>query len=81
MNNIALYNFVPNYCPHCGAPTHLNDLLTPDELAWKMLPRATDLNCGASHTCKCGVSYQKIETPTALEAARKHGDLADYVTE
>lgn len=80
-NNIALYNFVPKFCPNCGAPTHLKDPLTDDEKAWKMLPRDTDYKCGASHSCKCGVSYQQIDTSTALEAAHKHGDLADYATE
>lgn len=67
---IAIYDFTPHYCPHCGYSTRLYDK-----------PHAADdYGHGASHQClNCGVIYQYARTEHIADAASKSGgDLAKY---
>jgi hypothetical protein len=77
---IALFTFTPKYCPNCGETTHLKDPLSMFEKSVGMLSRDADYQAGASHKCKCGVSYQQVRPQDAIQCAAKFpgGDLDQY---
>lgn len=61
---IALYDFIPRYCPNCGQPTgFIND---PAHVA--------DFSGYFSFDCtSCGVVFQKAHTRQLLRLARESG--------
>jgi hypothetical protein len=59
---IAVFDFLPTFCPNCGTKTVYNDPLT-----------LQDFNAKCSFSCKCGFAYQKADTAHILEAAEKSG--------
>ena len=67
---IALFDFLPNFCPGCGK--HFKWTRNME----KRGSSVSDWEGGASHSCDCGVGYQKVNTKTALSIA---DDLAYYV--
>lgn len=61
---IALYDFVPRYCPYCGQATAVME--DPACVA--------DFSSNFSFTCTgCGVVYQKAHTRQLLRLARERG--------
>lgn len=67
---IALFNFIPYFCPGCG----------------KTLPlRASRIDHaeyydGVSHSCSCGLSFAYADKNILLDAAKEQGgDLNDYM--
>ncbi|HEY5572351.1 MAG TPA: hypothetical protein VIK64_04970 [Anaerolineales bacterium] len=61
---IALYDFVPRYCPYCGQATAVMD--EPSCVA--------DFSSNFSFACtSCGVIYQKAHTRQLLRLARESG--------
>lgn len=69
MNMIALFNFIPNYCPLCGKNIRpYGSLATADYLE------------GLSHTCSCGLHYQYIKDKTILDALeQEESDMPLYL--
>ena len=68
--NIALYNFVPHYCPHCGKEIKISSV--PD--AWM------DYTGQASHTCPaCNTKYQFVRNADLLLRTSK--DAGGYLNE
>ena len=70
--NIALYNFVPHYCPQCGK--EIKFILVP--YAW------ADFTAQKSHTCPaCGTKYQFVQDTDLLlrTADEAGGDLHEWV--
>ena len=68
---IALYNFIPLYCPSCGTPTRLDRVDNP--MSGKFKARQT-LTCAI-----CGVIYQRAEQTDLMRAATASGgDILDY---
>jgi rubredoxin len=61
---IALYDFIPRYCPHCGQQTgFIND---PAHVA--------DFSGYFSFDCvNCGLVFQKAHTRQLLRLARESG--------
>lgn len=60
---IALFDFVPTYCPNCGTKLNLG----------------ADYLRKASHTCKCGMGFQLAEHEPMIQAAEKSGgDLGNW---
>ena len=69
---IALYNFIPLYCPSGGTPTRLDRV--DNLMSGKFKARQT-LNCPI-----CGVIYQRAEHRDLMRAATSSGgDLLDYL--
>ena len=68
---IALYTFVPLYCPGCGTPTRLDRVDNLD---------VARFNAFQALTCPiCMTIYQKVRRTQALRAAvASDGDLLDY---
>jgi len=65
---IALYDFVPKYCPNCGEPVVLRRGL-----------ELSDYYAKCSFSCDCGVGMQKANADELRKAAQNSGgDLADY---
>lgn len=61
---IALYDFIPRYCPYCGSTTEVMD--DPGCIA--------DFSGYFSFRCgSCGVTYQKAHTRQLLRLARESG--------
>lgn len=61
---IALYDFIPRYCPHCGQQTHLTH--DPAYVA--------DFSGYFSFDCTgCGLVFQKAHTRQLLRLARESG--------
>jgi hypothetical protein len=72
---IGVYNFVPNYCPNCGAALGLELVNSAGAKA------VTDYRAGASFHCPaCNFMYQHTTREAILDAADKvpHGDLREY---
>ncbi|HNB53675.1 MAG TPA: hypothetical protein PK530_17125 [Anaerolineales bacterium] len=68
---IALYTFVPLYCPGCGTPTRHDRVDNPDAARYNAFQA---LNCPI-----CGTMYQKVRRPQAFRAAiASEGDLLEY---
>lgn len=65
---IALFDFVPEFCPHCGTAFKLTAY------------NRDDYNAGASCECRsCHLSYARVGRPEMLRAATDSGsDLARY---
>jgi len=68
---IALFDFIPVYCPNCGYKFSIKgDILN-----------TTDYNLHCSCGCRqCGLQFQYTHTANLLEAAGKDGDLLGYVS-
>ena len=62
----AVYDFIPTYCPNCGAPTGVNHKYYK-----------ADYNAKCTHTCDCGVQFQKADTDKIKKAAIDSGGDAD----
>ena len=68
---IALYNFLPLYCPSCGTPTRLDRKDNP--LIGKFKAKQA-LSCAI-----CGVTYQLADnTEIFRSATASGGDLVEY---
>jgi len=68
---IALYNFLPFYCPSCGTPTGLDHA---DNLLRGKFKAKQALSCGV-----CGVKFQPIDNTELFRAATASGgDLVEY---
>jgi hypothetical protein len=68
---LAIYNFVPLYCPACGTPTRLERV--DNLLTGKFKARQT-LSCAI-----CGVMYQLADQKDILRAATaSDGDMIEY---
>jgi len=68
---IALYNFVPLYCPSCGTPTRLDRI--ENAMIGKYQARQS-LQCPI-----CGVVFQLATRTDLLRAATASGgDILDY---
>jgi hypothetical protein len=68
---IALYTFIPLYCPSCGTPTRLDRV--DNALAGKYKAHQA-LNCPI-----CGVMFQLAEQKDVLRAATASGgDRIEY---
>ena len=68
---IALYNFIPLYCPSCGTPTRLERADNP--MSGKFKAHQT-LSCAI-----CGVMYQLADQKDILRAATASGgDMLGY---
>lgn len=64
---IALYNFVPKFCPYCGTKTRWAN----DRELW-------DYNMRIVKTCSCGLHHQRASTDAILHASHEsEGDLWD----
>ena len=69
--NIALYNFVPHYCPFCGKGISFADHLGRN-----------DYHAQTSHTCPaCLTKYQYVRNTDLLlrTADKAGGDLHEWV--
>lgn len=60
-DNVAIFNFLPRYCPNCGKRRTWHDHYVRD---W---------NARCSFVCDCGLRYQLVDTPKILNAARADG--------
>ena len=71
---IALYNFIPIYCPSCGTPTRLDRVDNP---------MSGKLKAHQALVCPiCGIMYQLAGRTELLRAATASGgDLIDYYVE
>jgi len=68
---IALYNFIPLYCPSCGTPTRLERADNPMSGKFKAHQA---LSCAI-----CGVMYQLADQKDILRAATASGgDILEY---
>jgi len=68
---IALYNFIPLYCPSCGTPTRLERADNP--LSGKFKAHQA-LTCAI-----CGIMYQLASQTDILRAATASGgDMVEY---
>ncbi len=68
---IALYTFVPLFCPGCGTPTRLDQADNPEVARFNAFQA---LNCPV-----CGTMYQKVRRALAFRAAvASEGDLLEY---
>jgi hypothetical protein len=68
---LALYNFLPLYCPSCGTPTRLDRVDNP--LAGKFKAKQADV-CAT-----CGIMYQLADKTDILRAATASGgDMVEY---
>lgn len=78
---IALYDFVPRFCPNCGTPTKLDRKATHEERMYHIEPDA-DFKAGASHSClNCGLHYaQAIHHEMLKCATASNSDLHYYAT-
>jgi hypothetical protein len=67
---IALFNFLPLFCPSCGVPTHL------DHPSNNMIAQ---YKARQTITCSCGLRYQLAERVDLLRAATASGgDMLNY---
>jgi hypothetical protein len=68
---IALYSFIPLYCPSCGTPTRLE---RADNAMSGKFKAHQALSCAM-----CGVMYQLADQTDILRAATASGgDMVDY---
>lgn len=68
---LALYNFLPLYCPSCGTPTHLDRIDHP--IAGKFKAKQA-MSCAI-----CGIMYQLVDKTALLRAATASGgDMLAY---
>ena len=68
---IALYNFLPLYCPSCGTPTRLDH--AGNILRGKFKAKQA-LSCRV-----CGLKYRLVDNTEIFRAATANGgDLAGY---
>ena len=68
---LALYNFIPLYCPSCGTPTRLERANNPMSGKFKAHQA---LDCAI-----CGVTYQLASQQDILrEATAGGGDMVEY---
>jgi len=68
---IALYNFIPLYCPSCGTPTRLERADNPMSGKFKAHQA---LSCAI-----CGIMYQFASQIEIFRAATASGgDMVDY---
>lgn len=76
---IALFDFVPRYCPNCGKDTRLLRPATEAERR-NGITSYGDFLAGASHAClSCGMKYQYADKAEMLKAAANSGgDLKQY---
>lgn len=81
MSLIALYNFVPHYCPNCGQPTTLfRESNLAKAMGGPVVRADADYRVGASHSCKCGVMFAMAEPEHLKDAADASGsDLSQYI--
>lgn len=78
---IALFDFIPRFCPNCGKPLGVANAPTSEDRKYHTHP-AQDFNAFASHHCAsthCDLQFQKCETALLVDAADKTGgDLKQY---
>jgi hypothetical protein len=74
---IALFDFLPNFCPNCGAETVGSFEQTESDRQCGLHPHH-DYNFGASHSCDCGLMFQKCDTQAMIDASDAYGDLKQY---
>jgi hypothetical protein len=68
---IALYNFLPLYCPSCGTHTRLDHA---DNILRGKFKAKQALSCGV-----CGLRYQLADNTELFRAATASGgDLVEY---
>jgi hypothetical protein len=69
--SVAVFDFIPTYCPRCGEKTGLTGTGAGG---------IADYVHHASHYCRgCGLGYQYVETENILSAAdRDRGDLRHH---
>jgi transposase-like protein len=60
---IALFTFVPMFCPHCGRKIDLKDTCVRQDYEAK----------ASFHCLDCNLNYQYVDATTALDAAEKAG--------
>lgn len=65
---LALYDFIPSYCPHCGKELHI----AADQCA------LYDWQHKNSFLCGCGLRYLRVDTDNALDAADASGSDTKY---
>jgi len=71
---IALYNFIPLYCPSCGTPTRLERVDNPMSGKFKAHQA---LSCAI-----CGIMYQLVDNKDIFRAATtSEGDLVEYIVD
>jgi hypothetical protein len=71
---IALYDFLPRFCPNCG-----KQQFDPGRLDQRRLMRQDFIIAKCSFSCDCGLGYQCANTELLREAATNAGgDLAQY---
>ena len=64
---IALFDFTPQFCPNCGDGLQFHDHMA-----------RSDYNSHCSHTCDCGLHFQKASSDLLLKAAAEEGDMPQY---
>ena len=64
---LALYNFIPLYCPSCGTPTRLDRMDNP--MSGKFKAKQA-LSCAI-----CGVMYQLADNTDIFRAATASGGI------
>jgi hypothetical protein len=77
MDRIAVFDFIPKFCPHCGEETMLDyDNNIGSVLVLKLRQEMlTNYNLGRLLDCKCGLQHQRVHTKDILKIAE---DLRDY---
>jgi hypothetical protein len=69
MMKLALFNYIPAYCPNCGKSLESS---FQDKLAKQ------DFYSGTSHSCDCGLKYAYVDTDTIYDASLDIEYYANY---
>ena len=76
---LAIYDFIPNFCPNCGRDAGLDGYAPCFITAGKHYRRDADYNALAAHSCECYLVFQKADTQAILDAAENSGgDMKQY---
>lgn len=78
--SIALYDFVPKFCPQCGVEVKGLTGVTYDPISYIVLfKNDSDYKAHCSATCpSCGLKYQYAGTKDLLKAASDSGGDLEY---
>lgn len=77
---LAIYNFVPSYCPNCGQAIDLKGYGGDGYEPGSRYRKDADYRAGCSHYCpKCNLGYQYANRQNILDAAEASGgDMKQY---